>query len=628
MRHIYLTAFAAFAFLSSDAQEKIQKIPGAFTTHPVDLVNQVGPVAKPSKVTSNQFKTEGVETIPLGSSSNVFTAILAGNNQVSYNPDLNAIGFIHRENGNSGNLRYDLSLDGGTSWDVDQGPLTPEFDAGNAPQAGAGNRYPNLTIWNPDGNTDPNNAFLVGHGPALSDVTGTWGNTFEVSARLDGSDVSENYVDLTGGDLQSFHPYGLVSANGSVWSLSTSYNTGTDVLADTMVYRDFYLNRGTFNDQTNSFDWVTQEIWSPNWYRTDITGNGAADNYASNWGVNFSPDGQTGYAVITGAEISEIGLDTIPHPVVYKTSDGGDNWSKLPEFDFSTLQIFQDYLFLPEGDDQVRPFFSDMDMAVDADGRLHVFYEMLSGFGGTEEDLTFIFADLTSQYLMHGMTTDGTDWEFEVVSNVINNGDGVVGAVGVFLRLQCGRSEDGNFIFFTWNEDDDNESINFPNIMARGYSVENGDYSEIENLTLDSDAEDFAFWQSLSPVVITNGECFTYELPIVFGEPSGSDLNVLQFYYLKNAGFNYPWGTINVSENELDSKVSLYPNPSNGWVTLEAPTNWDLEISVYDTQGKLVESLRKTNAVNRLDFSALDHGMYFVEIAHEGDRITRKLIIE
>ena len=42
----------------------------------------------------------------------------------------------------------------------------------------------------------------------------------------------------------------------------------------------------------------------------------------------------------------------------------------------------------------------------------------------------------------------------------------------------------------------------------------------------------------MAPTSIDGGDDFDYELPVVFAEPSGTDLDPPQYYYIKGAGFN------------------------------------------------------------------------------------------
>src|SRR4051812_7350298 len=71
----------------------------------------------------------GTSTL-ISSASNVFSLIRNGNNPVAASKDLNTVLFIHRNNasqfgGNSGNLRYDLSTNAGSTWVTNTGPVNP-----------------------------------------------------------------------------------------------------------------------------------------------------------------------------------------------------------------------------------------------------------------------------------------------------------------------------------------------------------------------------------------------------------------------------------------------------------------------------------------------------------------------
>ncbi len=592
----------------------------------IDLQSNSGPQAQPAKVHSMNAKNLA-ETISIGSTANVYSSILNGNNQVSYNSDLNSLVFIHRENGTSGNLRYDISTDGGMSWEVDMGPLTPSFDAGTSPEIGGGNRYPNMTIWNPEGNTDLSMAYMAGTGPALSNVTTTWGNLFQVSANLEGGDVSEVYTDVTG-TLESFHPYGMYTANNAVWSLSTNYNSSTtDLERDTITNSIMYLNKGVFNETNKNFDWEVQDEFTADWVRYDTNTNGFDENFVGSYNLAFSPSGQVGYAVVFGVEVSTMGLDSVPRPVIWKTADGGDSWDRLPEFDFSTQQAFIDYIvYDPETQADISPYFSAFDLAVDANDRLHLFTHVLSA----AVDLGFVYTDLTTQHMFHLTTSDGTDWTTNYVAPKLNNGDGLVGTIGLDERLQCGRSEDGNKIFFTWVEDDDNAEIIFPDIMSVGYDIVAEAYTAPRNLTVGTNSEEYSFWPSLSPTVISGGECYEFELPIVIAEPAGIETDPLQYYYLRGAGFDQVDFSITISVGEESTKpnVDLYPNPSSDFINIRGLANQQVDLFIYDVQGRFIESKSNFNSNERIDLSSLNAGIYMIQIVSESIQSTVKLVVE
>src|SRR5688572_20848 len=96
--------------------------------------------------------------VNLGSSSNMLTIVRNNTNPIAVNNELNTVVFIHRNNhnqfgGHSGNLRYDISTNGGSTWSTNQGVLNPSSSSSLA-------RYPNAVIHNASGNTNMANAYL------------------------------------------------------------------------------------------------------------------------------------------------------------------------------------------------------------------------------------------------------------------------------------------------------------------------------------------------------------------------------------------------------------------------------------------------------------------------------------
>src|SRR5690606_16921643 len=118
-------------------------------------------------------------------------------NQVVYNANINTIAFVHRQNaggaGGSGIISIDYSTDGGANWIINPYTVTPNGSG----SAWNGNRYPNIGIYNPIGNTNSSNAYLIEVGPALETGTGSndngWAKTFRSSHKLDGTNLDETY---------------------------------------------------------------------------------------------------------------------------------------------------------------------------------------------------------------------------------------------------------------------------------------------------------------------------------------------------------------------------------------------------------------------------------------------------
>lgn len=81
-------------------------------------------------------------------------------------------------------------------------------------------------------------------------------------------------------------------------------------------------------------------------------------------------------------------------------------------------------------------------------------------------------------------------------------------------------------------------------------------------------------------------------------------------------------------------KLSVYPNPASDFVNLSirSPKAADADISLYNANGKLVQSRRINLAAHQqvlpLNVSALANGLYFIEVRTESGVFTEKIVIQ
>ena len=88
------------------------------------------------------------------------------------------------------------------------------------------------------------------------------------------------------------------------------------------------------------------------------------------------------------------------------------------------------------------------------------------------------------------------------------------------------------------------------------------------------------------------------------------------------------WGCESVVLNTVDnSKTSfdMYPNPSNGMITLQSDNEFD--VTIYSINGEVVYSKSKVNFSLKLNLD-VSTGIYFVTVTENGDTFTKKLIIK
>ena len=126
------------------------------------------PMTNPSVVTEdgadqNMKSTDAGTFIQIGASGNAYSVLYQGRTILWADPVLNSVSMTHRMLGGTeveGNSRvaYDLSTDGGATWQNNNQIYTPTGpDAGTGYPDNAG-RYPQGAILNPAGNTDPASA--------------------------------------------------------------------------------------------------------------------------------------------------------------------------------------------------------------------------------------------------------------------------------------------------------------------------------------------------------------------------------------------------------------------------------------------------------------------------------------
>ncbi len=88
--------------------------------------------------------------------------------------------------------------------------------------------------------------------------------------------------------------------------------------------------------------------------------------------------------------------------------------------------------------------------------------------------------------------------------------------------------------------------------------------------------------------------------------------------------------TLSVDENELDTAVLMYPNPTNGAVNISLPNSFIKSIQVYDVNQRLLKEYTSISSKTfKLNVNTISKGIYFVQIQdNKNIKKTNKLIIK
>lgn len=81
-----------------------------------------------------------------------------------------------------------------------------------------------------------------------------------------------------------------------------------------------------------------------------------------------------------------------------------------------------------------------------------------------------------------------------------------------------------------------------------------------------------------------------------------------------------------IDDSQLVNSIAMFPNPSDGMVTLKIPNQLKCSITVIDALGKAVKQFSKMGSLV-IDCTDLSKGVYFIKIDAELGSVTKKLIL-
>ncbi|MFC2111367.1 T9SS type A sorting domain-containing protein, partial [Bacteroidota bacterium] len=587
----------------------------------------------------NDANSKGtISTVLINSSANIYTSLVEQQSCLTVDEGLGLIHFTHRANPNvlgaeSGDIVSSKSTDGGDTW-------SSMLVLSNT--TGYNNRYPSGTIYNPTGNTNPNQAFLAFVGPSHDGAaTSTWDNNFFGSARLDSTNINVQYFPSYGALIRM----GMETVGNKVHVCGAAYTDNNPVYTLDTVY----LMTGTFNSGQNTFDWTTTKL-KPTFVK-EADGN----DFVYTWHFNtaWSSDGTIGYVWTFGRDSA---VDTRSYqPIVWKTINSGANWSQMPVFDFSTLSVITDRLQKMKAMTTSRPMFSTAaDGVVDANGDLHLVCKIRAASSNHTDSLGYSFyvagPDLANP--LFDVYTTSTGWDalflgktYTITVPADESGYGAgTEAVGWDLRMQAGKTANGTKIFASWTDTDTNIApigstnlmINlYPDIYAMGWDIISGDKTYPTNFTLGTSLDADCFFHFMSNIVLANGG--TYTIPMTKTDLGIDPLSPVFHKYIKGIEFVDADFTDGITENNYHSfKVTQnYPNPFSDYTYIDivSDINSLAIVDIYNVMGQKVISSITTNlhaGKNSLKINCkdLNPALYLYSVTIGDKTVTQRMMVK
>lgn len=636
--------------MEQELQARERALPAAQQMAPQNVATKTGGVA-------------AVSPIAVGQASNVFSVIRGDENQVWFDEASNSVGFIHRHNinlwgGSSGQMRFDLSTDGGQTFTSDIGVL-------NANDL-APSRYPQAVYYNPNNDANPFNTNLVYTAPTLG--ASTWdghvtGATAMTATNPLPAPATENYSFVAEGTLISS---GLSQGlPGEFWQVDFAFD-GTATTGDIYVYK------GTWNSTTSDVDWVRHDTLSPSHY---TAANGGAPVLIGP-NMAFSPDGNTAWIAWLGDLTG--GADSTLQACFIKSTDGGETWGSAVEVTPNVNPDVEGWLTnfwitvdsvsgdtLPVGTGRATCAF-DYDLTVDINGNPHLAVVIGNGTSqGNPEPGYSIFSGI-EKFLGDIWSPDGgATWDVSYVSPILTfrGSFGTSDPINMDNHPQISRTKNGDHIFYSWADSDTTapNGVGFsvsdnllPNLRIAGLRMSDAAKTCPRRIT-DGDAiwEGAALFPMMSQEVILDGNGIV-SLPIVMVELlAGSSLADCQFHYFGNdaqidataefgqrsfADLQWDANCAVVNTNKpVEDAITLgqsYPNPTNASAIIEfnMPFSGDVQLDLVNMYGQQVAVLANGefaagNHEVTVETSDLAAGIYFYNLTSGETTISKKMIV-
>ncbi|HHN48564.1 MAG TPA: hypothetical protein ENN08_06520 [Bacteroidales bacterium] len=473
------------------------------------------PAASFQKPQMHSGERNSVTVITIGSAANAYflsgkprTLLWADNN-------LNAITFLHRLSGSpgSGFLGYDLSTDGGSTWATNIPILTsPVY----APK-------PVGAIYNPEGNSDPGQAYLTYFIPS------TAGTYITGVHKLD---QSQNPTQNTwSGYYNANHGFTIQPLSGDVFAVAAAM--------DGFNYMDcLVVSHGVFNPAINDYEYSQSLIPFP--------AHPQGSQYQpADVRIAFAPDGLTGFISVIWDNMTDTHAGgKAYYPILMKTTDGGITWGNPMPFQIGGPDGFSEVknylsdeqleeifgLPLPHRDSIIYTTAYEHGLALDMNGNPHI--SVTIGIADINAPYTIIAGDGYSATFHFYTLSKG---QCRIARYVSGNKtfQGTFGGISEFNRSQISATQDGSKVFLSWL-DTDFEGVTsniMPDIFCNAYDVMTRKYTSVYNVSNGSEAWLESFMGTASHYVFETET--GYVIPFVYQTmPGGDPTNPVDFKYI------------------------------------------------------------------------------------------------
>lgn len=458
---------------------------------------------------------------------NIYGNIVGSSAVLHYNEDLNAVSFVHRKSRTyqvSPSLAPDAAANGaivamvsqnwGASWD------STCFYGSNS-QWG---RYPQGAIYNPNGNTCIDQAYIVGTGPVTPPAAG-WTGNFYASKQLGAANYNGTISAVpnatqvllhanTGVNKTDFQRYDFTTTDdGKVRSAGMIVKDISGTTFAAQGNRGTRIMTGTFN--AGVFTWAPDSLIP----QTVVNSDGSKELFSTPY-MAWNESGTVGYVFQIGVAATATNNNRGYQPIIFKTVNSGASWAPVSGIDFNAPGAFTwllDHILSTRSQTNVTIPVFDLDegisAVVDKNDKLHIVSLIKSATSQHPDSLKFTYLFTNSDNEEYGyrhtpglrpylfdFVGDGapnSPWTAILIDSLSSeapsgdpanprgyasypwqvNPEGAGSKTVSDARIQASRTADGNYIVYTFAESDTLVTTNgvkwnqLPNVKARLLNV-------------------------------------------------------------------------------------------------------------------------------------------------------------
>ncbi len=640
-----------------------------------------------SEVNTNAKSSAAVTVSKISGSMNIFGVLVSQSRPLLWNDNVDATSFIHRGSptyvavganatGKSGNIVSMLTQNMGTTWD------STAIWVNNTNLA----RYPQGGIYNPPGNTNYNNAYVVATGPATGGSG--WVGNFYASKSVTATPKNAGGTDqqffantgpFTPVGKHDFSRYSFSTTDdGIVRSIGGIYFDASATTAAAQLFRGAQVVKGTFN--AGAFTWTTDSLIPP----VIIQSNGQTQCWSTPL-MAWNEQGTVGYVMFIGSRTGQTLSNQGWQPIVYKTTNSGASWALTNGIDFNnpSMNVVKNSIAAVNTNTNLEiPFFNvgeGYDIIVDGVNNLHIVSTVIGTARQHPDSLAFTFnfgTEATSFPYQTGAWPyifdfygDGTSaWKVSTIDSMQTEGPAVISTgggytvnpwapdangqkVGSDSRIQLSKNTAGDRIAIVWAESDtlltSSKYNQFPDLKARLICAYNGSVSisptktqitsTLPSNTINNRVKSKSYFNYISQKMKYNPSGNLFDLPVTVTNNTSLDGAVsVDHFFIKAEIPNFAC-TVNLDETKAsinDVNSSLIPNPAKGNVNVSVKllTSNNIDVTVYNLVGQLVKSVKTEGQVGEntinVNLDGLNTGIYMVKVSANGKTTTKKLVVE